>query len=76
MMNPMLSAELLRKIDGLFEVQESFYQDFLGKGKNYTEGYLSSFGTLRKFLAKNYLISEGCRYNGARKALEEMAKNS
>jgi len=57
-------------------LQNSFYREFLEKGKDYTEGYLSAFGTIRIFFARNFLTNEGCRYNGAKRALEDMTSRS
>ncbi len=66
--------ERTRKITEYF--QKEFYQEFIERGKDFTEGYLSSFGRLGAFFAENYFHPEESRYNAARRALEDMTKDS
>jgi hypothetical protein len=76
MTNPAIAMETGRRISEMFEREEKFYQEFLEKGVEYTEGYLSSFGKVRSFLAKHHIWGDVSKYNGARRALEDMAKDS
>ena len=53
------------------ELLEEF---FLAKGRDYTEGYLSSFDghPIRRFLAEKQNTKEGRRYRAAKSALENL----
>ena len=65
------SSEMMNDI---FRAREHFYKDFLKKGIDYTEGYLSGFTGVRRILNEWALTSESNKYHGAKQALEELIK--
>jgi len=55
-----------------------FSEFYLQKGKDYINGYLSSFDNnpANKFIANNIMCNMNAKYEGAKLALEELTKEA
>jgi len=59
------------------ELEQKAYQESLRRGLKETQEYLDKFGRAGRFLYGLFRLGEkSCKYQGAKRALEELTKSS